>query len=79
MRPSCLPVPIPTPILAPPPGLTLAYDSMTADRGGCGYSVGFRGPGRGKNKNYCERSRYMYENKENMDNMPAEKTDIYGN
>lgn len=29
-----------------------------------------------KNKNYYERSRYISENKENMDNMPLKKADI---
>ena len=37
-------------------------------------------PWRGsENKKYSDRSQYMYENKQNKDNMTGEMTDIYAN
>ena len=46
------------------------------NRGAEGLVVSFRAEKRPRNKNYYERSRYMYENKENMDKAPEKNADI---
>ena len=70
----------PSPIILPPPTIqNLAY--VTEGRGGPAADVlSAPRPGKGRQKeNYRVRSRYMYENKQNMDIMPENNADILGN